>query len=344
MDRQSRMCLDEPWSPGAEDWAEVPMTTQLASQAAVRASKQVVSAGAPILAAKMTAPDVLDWAVPRPRITQLIAEGMRWYPLTIATGPAGAGKTMALALWAAAGPGTVAWISLDEYDNEPEVFWSYVVAALRRSGVAVPGALPAAAREADHLFLLRLAVALAAQDPSVTLVLDDLHLLTDPAVLDRLDYVLRNTGAGLRLMAAARMDPPLPLHRYRVAGQLAEIRASDLAFTVAEAGLLLARHGITLTADSLKCLTRRTEGWAAGLPWPRSRCVPIPTRTSSSGPGRLRAGLHRSGRREDWGLDPEPRYAGELVQTPRASRLLFDGKGCHEILERAALRWVRRPS
>ena len=60
------------------------------------------------------------------------------------------------------------------------------------------------------------------------------------------------------------MDP-LPLHRYRLAGELTEIRASDLAFTVAEAGELLARHGITLSADSLECLTRRTEGWAAGL-------------------------------------------------------------------------------
>ena len=70
---------------------------------------------------------------------------------------------------------------------------------------------------------------------------------------------------GLRLVVSARMDPLLPLHRYRLAGELTEIRASDLAFTVAEAGLLLARHGCTLTADSLECLTRRTEGWAAGL-------------------------------------------------------------------------------
>ena len=99
----------------------------------------------------------------------------------------------------------------------------------------------------------------------MTLVLDDLHLLTDPTVLDGLDYLLRNAGAGLRLVVSARMDPPLPLHRYRLAGELTEIRASDLAFTIAEAGLLLARHGITLTADSLECLTRRTEGWAAGL-------------------------------------------------------------------------------
>jgi LuxR family transcriptional regulator, maltose regulon positive regulatory protein len=75
----------------------------------------------------------------------------------------------------------------------------------------------------------------------------------------------RNTGAGLRLAASARMDPALPLHRYRVAGALAEILASDLAFTVPEARLLLARHAITLTADALECLTWRTEGWAAGL-------------------------------------------------------------------------------
>ena len=84
--------------------------------------------------------------------------------------------------------------------------------------------------------MLRLAAALAAQDPPVTLVLDDLHLLTDPRVLDGLDYLLRNAGPGLRLVVSARMDPLLPLHRYRLAGELAEIRASDLAFSIAEAG------------------------------------------------------------------------------------------------------------
>ncbi|HME67211.1 MAG TPA: hypothetical protein VKG61_20155, partial [Streptosporangiaceae bacterium] len=215
--------------------------------------------------AKITAPGVPDWALTRPRITKLIAQGTRWCPLTVLAAPAGAGKTMALALWTAAQPDTVAWICLDGYDNRPEVFWSHVVAALRRSGVAVPAVLLAArGRAGDRVFLLGLAAALAAQDPPVTLVLDDLHLLTDPRVLDGLDYVLRNTGAGLRLVVSARMDP-LPLHRYRLAGELTEIRAGDLAFTVPEAGELMAQHGITLTADSLECLTRRTEGWAAGL-------------------------------------------------------------------------------
>ena len=243
------------------------MATYAAGQMPARARRPAVSAGDPILAAKITAPSVPDWALPRPRITKLIAEGTRWCPLTVVTAPAGAGKTMALTLWAAAEPGAVAWVTLDGYDNRPGVFWSYVVAALHRSGVAVPGQLPADARgrAADHVFLLRLASALAAQNPPVTLVLDDFHLLTDPKVAAGLGYVLRNVGPGLRLVVCSRMDPMLPLHRYRLAGELAEIRASELAFSIAEAGLLIAQHGITLPAGLLECLTRRTEGWAAGI-------------------------------------------------------------------------------
>jgi LuxR family maltose regulon positive regulatory protein len=174
---------------------------------------------------------------------------------------------MAMALWAAAEPRPVAWVSLDDFDNRPRVFWPYVVAALRRAGVALPETLSAGARgrAADHMFSLRLALALATQNPPVTLVADDLHVLTEPKVLDGLDYVLRNVGPGLRLVISSRMDPPLPLHRYRLAGELAEIRASDLAFNIAEAGQLMAQHGCALSADSLECLTRRAEGWAAGL-------------------------------------------------------------------------------
>ena len=156
---------------------------------------------------------------------------------------------------------------MDEYDTRPGVFWSYVVAALRKSGVAIPKTLSATARgrTAEHLFLLRLASALAAQNTPVRLVIDDFHLLTEPRVLNGLDFLLKNAGPGLRLVVSSRADPPLPLHRYRLAGELAEIRAGDLAFSVAEAGQLLAQHGCTLSADSLECLTRQTEGWAAGL-------------------------------------------------------------------------------
>ena len=242
------------------------MATHVAKQMATRARRPAGSAEIPIMAAKITAPVIPEWALTRPRITTLIAEGRRWCPLTLLTAPAGSGKTMALALWAATEPGTVAWVTVDEFDNRPGVFWAHVVAALSRSGVAVPGAFPAAqGRDAGHVFLLRLAAEMAAQDPPVTLVLDDLHLLTDTTVLNGLDYVLRNTGSGLRLLVTARMDPALSLHRHRLAGELTEIGTSDLAFTMGEAGELMARHGCTLTADSLESLTRRTEGWAAGL-------------------------------------------------------------------------------
>ena len=242
------------------------MATYAAEQVAPPTGRTAASAGIPILTSKITVPGVPDWTVPRPRITKLIADGTRC-PLTVVTGPPGAGKTMALALWAAAESGPVAWVSLDDYDNQPGVFWAYVAAALRRSGAAIPRALSAAARgrAADHAFLPRLASALAAQNPPVTLVIDDLHLLTEPAVRDELDFVLRNVGPGLRVVISARADPLLPLHRYRLAGELAEIRAGDLAFSTAEAGLLMAQHGCTLSAESLESLTRRTEGWAAGL-------------------------------------------------------------------------------
>jgi LuxR family maltose regulon positive regulatory protein len=90
-------------------------------------------------------------------------------------------------------------------------------------------------------------------------------MLTDPAALDALSYVLRNARAGLHLLVAARMDPVLPLHRYRLNGELTEIRAADLAFSVAEARTLMAQHGVTLPPESLEALVRKDEGWAAGL-------------------------------------------------------------------------------
>ena len=84
-------------------------------------------------------------------------------------------------------------------------------------------------------------------------------------MLEGLAYVLKHAAPGLRLVVASRMDPLLPLHRYRLTGELTEIRAGDLAFTTPEARLLMAQHGIELSADLLDRLTRRAEGWAAIL-------------------------------------------------------------------------------
>ena len=244
----------------------VPMVTSAAAPAAGGAARQATGTGDPVLASKITVPGVPGWLVPRPRLDKLIAQGAEG-PMTIVTGPPGAGKTMALALWAAASPpsGPLAWVTIDDYDNRPRVFWSYVVAALRRSGVSIPRGMSATMRRyvVDHEFLLRFASLMAEQDPPVTLVLDDVHLLTGPKVLDGLAYVLRHAAPGLRLVASSRIDPLLPLHRYRLTGELTEVRADDLAFNIPESRLLLAQHHVTLSPESLQRLTRRTEGWAA---------------------------------------------------------------------------------
>ena len=202
----------------------------------------------------------------RARIDRRITEGVRG-PVTVITGPPGAGKTTALALWAAARTRAqpTAWVRVDLYDNRPESFWSHVGEALRRCGVAVPVSVPDPAGVTGEGFLRRVASALAGQDPEVVLILDDLHLITEPDALGGLEYVLRNARSGLHLVAASRADPQLPLHRYRLAGEMTEIRAADLAFTVAEAALLMARHGIDVPRASVEVLTRRHEGWAAGL-------------------------------------------------------------------------------
>ena len=191
-----------------------------------------------VLQAKIIAPSVPGWMVPRPRLQERIDEGTAG-PLTVVTGPPGAGKTMAVASWAAARPSPVAWITLDHYDSNPKVFWATVVAALRNAGVTLRrvSAAPARTAAADHVFLLRLASELAAQDPPVALVLDDLHLVAAPGLMDGLQYLLRNARPGLRLVICSRTDPLLPLHRYRLAGELTEIRACELAFSVPEARL-----------------------------------------------------------------------------------------------------------
>jgi LuxR family maltose regulon positive regulatory protein len=186
-------------------------------------------------------------------------------PLTVVTGPPGAGKTVAVSAWAAGGktPGPVAWVSLDAADHETDLFWRQVVSALRQAGVE---GLPRRPRTGHaHIFLTKLATAIAGRETPVVLVLDDFQPDTDTPLVDEVTYVVRNTGPVLRLVLISRRDPPLPLHRYRLTGELTEIRADTLAFGERETGALLAQHGVSLSAESVRALCERTEGWAAGL-------------------------------------------------------------------------------
>ena len=99
----------------------------------------------------------------------------------------------------------------------------------------------------------------------LVVIIDDAHVIRDPDVLNNLDRLVRGRQPGLRLILAARSDPLLPLHRYRLAGQMLELRAADLAMTPAEVGQVLAAHGVSLPKRDFDVLVARTEGWAAGV-------------------------------------------------------------------------------
>ena len=130
----------------------------------------------------------------------------------------------------------------------------------------IPGTVWAPGRgRVNQAFLLRLTAAITASGAPVVLVLDDLHLVTEPRTLNGLTRLLANARPHLSLVVGSRSDPLLPLHRYRLAGELTEIRAGELAFSVGEAGQLMEQHGIELPADSLAFLTGRTDGWVAAL-------------------------------------------------------------------------------
>jgi LuxR family maltose regulon positive regulatory protein len=243
------------------------MTSGLNGAAASTTRHRASTSDETILASKITAPVLPDWMVPRPRIDERIDAGRQGL-LTVVSGPPGAGKTMAMASWAAtrAGLSRVAWVTLDEYDNRARAFWSYVVEALRHAGVEIPATVWAPGRgRVDQAFLLRLTSAVVGCGAPVVLVLDDLHLVTEPRTLSGLTRLLANARPHLSLVVASRSDPVLPLHRYRLAGELTEIRAGELAFSLDEASQLMEQHGVALPADSLAFLTGRTDGWAAAL-------------------------------------------------------------------------------
>jgi LuxR family maltose regulon positive regulatory protein len=209
------------------------------------------------------------WApVPRRRLFALLDEGTKG-PLTLLAAPAGYGKTLLLASWAATPrpPGPVAWVTVGPDDAQPPDFWRHVLAALAATGIAPEGSPAGLDPRLDggHLFVRSLAAWLAELPAPLVLILDDLHEATGEAVASELRLLLRFAPPQLRLVVATRADPPLSLPRLRVAGQLREVREAELAFTRSEAGDLLGRQGVELSAGELEVLLRRTEGWAAGL-------------------------------------------------------------------------------
>ena len=237
-----------------------------AAPAGVAASSRDV-----LLATKLHVPRPQPGFVPRPRLVEALDEGLA-RRLILVCAPAGFGKTALLAHWARRGDHPVAWLSLDEADNDPVRFWRHAVAALDRAqpGIAEragPLLGPPAPSSFEGLVtaLINELAARPAED-GVLLVLDDYHLIDAQPVHTPLMFLLEHLPPGLRLVLASRSDPPLPLARLRARGQLAEVRAAELRFTAAEAASLLREAiGADLPGAAVAALAARSEGWAAGL-------------------------------------------------------------------------------
>ena len=226
-------------------------------------------ASLPLVETKLHAPPRRDQTIKRWRLV----ERLRATPeikLTVVAAPAGSGKTTLLGAWREVEQETspVAWMTLDEGDNDPVVLWSYVLAALR---IAVPSLEVSAAPErvgASRLLdvvLPDLVNALTAAG-EVALVLDDFHCLASGPARDSIAWFIKHAPPTFRLVLATRNEPGLPVASLRAHAALLELHAAELAFTRDEAeSLLNDQLALELAAPSIDGLVERTEGWPAGL-------------------------------------------------------------------------------
>lgn len=236
----------------------------------------------PILATKLYVPPHRTKTVLRPRLIERLNEGLTsCRKLTLISAPAGFGKSTLVSEWVAAlstsalplGEGLgvrVAWLSLDEGDNDPTRFLTCLIVALQtiaaNIGKGMLGVLQDPQPPSIESMLTTLLNEIATLPNSFILVLDDYHTLDAKSIDDALAFLLEHLPPQMHLVIATREDPHLPLARLRARDQLTELRAADLRFTSAEAAEFLNQMmGLDLSAGDIAALETRTEGWIAGL-------------------------------------------------------------------------------
>lgn len=223
----------------------------------------------PIIATKISVPPLRAGLVARPRLLRLLDESAA-HRLALVAAPAGFGKSTLVGVWLRARGQPTAWMSIDRNDNDPVRFLTYLVRALQPQvadvGASVLAALGAPQPAEVRAHVGQLINELSAAPGPLTLVLDDWHLIDDDQVTLALQTLVEYQPPQLSLVVITREDPALPLARLRSRGQLGEVRAADLRFTVAEAAELLRQNtGLPLTDAEVAALEHRTEGWIAGL-------------------------------------------------------------------------------
>lgn len=222
-----------------------------------------------ILATKLHTPALRPKRVLRSRLIERLAAGEAC-KLTLVSAPAGFGKTTVVCEWLAVRDQPVAWLSLDEDDNDPARFLSYVIAALQQvhpgigqesmRALQIPQPPPAAA------MVTALINEIAGFEAPFTLVFDDYHAITSPAIDQLMTLLIERSPAQMHIVIATREDPDLPLHRLRARSQLTEMRAGDLRFTPRESEDFLTQiMALRLSPQEMAALDSRTEGWVAGL-------------------------------------------------------------------------------
>ena len=224
-----------------------------------------------LLATKLHVPRPAAGLVARPRLAEALADGLA-SGLVLVSAPAGFGKTALLADWVRSAGRPAGWLSLDAGDNDPARFWLHAAAALDNVCPGIGERVGSMLGPPPPVSLDGLVTALinelagAAGDDEVLLVLDDYHVIEAGPVHESVGFLVQHRPPGLRLVLVSQTDPPLPLARLRGRGQLAELSAADLRFTVAEAAALLeGAAGADLPGGSVAALAERTEGWAVGL-------------------------------------------------------------------------------
>lgn len=221
----------------------------------------------PLVDAKLRKPVLRPWIVRRDRVVRvLMAEP--WAPVVSVIAPPGYGKTILLADWASRERRPVTWLTIDDFDNEPSVFLTYLAAALDRLAPIDPGVGRAIGSSPTRLLATavpRLAAAVHRIGEPAVLVLDDAHRLVDRTCLDALVALIDHLPDGFQVALAGRAEPDLNLARLRARRDLLEIGASELALDVDETKRLTAAAGRSLTPDQVSVLHERTEGWATGI-------------------------------------------------------------------------------
>lgn len=222
-----------------------------------------------LLKTKLNAPRPREELVPRPVLVDRLNQGLS-RKLILVSAPAGFGKTSLLGEWTRLSHLPVAWLSLDENDNDPSRFWSYFVGAVQTITPGMGEAALASFQSGQPLpieaFLITFINEIADKLTPCVVVLDDYHLINAQAIQTAIVFLLEHMPAQMHLVISGRSDPPLPLARLRARNQATEIRSKDLRFNHEEIATLVndvLKFG--LSENDIETLASRTEGWIASL-------------------------------------------------------------------------------